>query len=663
MNALAFIAACDELFQRFNSISSRTEKGYEKTYMKAREMIFDPKLTLDTVSFLRQHLIILHHEQNLDYIKYIPVLDSIRESIRYNSEWTSDKPSETDWFQLLSVIIQNRGELHFFNHTNSLMENNLHTFAKSYIRLKSIGVEFIERDYNFYISERSYKLIDDKIDKLARSYGGDYFLNTLAGLIGSTYNTVTGRFMEYRHLSMGISTVHVAIPFGYLVAIASKFIGTNGSGDKESFNNLLLLITDLIVIFEIQPYSVFEAMHLDSGSFLKFIINNILYDGFVGIAQTKGSYASALISFIQEQFSDSDYISHGVKLKDITRTAVAIIALAKTKQFHKLHIKQIAQKAKISEVKALAAMEKLLSVSAGNTNSGLRFPPSSLDIDHYFKPAINNNNDYVIFPKSIAALGCLNTVLHSIASPNGQWNNPLDSKLGYAIEDFLRNEFTKKGISFVNGERVNGKPDLEVDLICETSDCIYIFEMKKKGLTRHAQSGNDCHILADLADSVLATHVQAMRIENALKNNKELTLIHHGVEHSVCLNDRRVLRISVSLHDFGAMQDKIILQNTLTIATQSSMKHHDPSEDKKLKNWRKHSRELERLAIENGEIGDAHRVPFHASLFMSIPQIIMILGNSDGSDKFFKQINHLVSMTTGSRDLYTEYLQVKRLVG
>lgn len=663
MNVFAFIAACDELFQRFNSISSRTEKGYEKTYIKAREMICDPKLTLDTVSFLRQHLIILHHEQKLDYIKYIPVLDSIRESIRYNSEWTSDKPSETDWFQLFSVIIQNRGELHFFNHTDSLMENNLHTFAKSYIRIKSIGVEFIERDYNFYISERSYKLIDDKIDKLARSYGSDYFLNTLAGLIGSTYNTVTGRFMEYRHLSMGISTVHAAIPFGYLVAIASKFIGTNGSGDKESFNNLLLLITDLIVIFEIQPYSVFEAMHLDSGSFLKFIINNILYDGFVGIAQTNGSYASALISFIQEQFSDSDYISHGVKLKDITRTAVAIIALAKTKQFHKLHIKQIAQKAKISEVKALAAMEKLLSISAGNTNSGLRFPPSSLDIDHYFKPAINNNNDYVIFPKSIAALGCLNTVLHSIAYPNGKWNNPLDSKLGYAIEDFLRNEFTKKGISFVNGDRVNGKPDLEVDLICETSDCIYIFEMKKKGLTRHAQSGNDCHILADLADSVLATHVQAMRIENALKNNKELTLIHHGVEYSVCLNDRRVLRISVSLHDFGAMQDKTILQKTLTIATQSSMKHHDPSEDRKLNNWRKHSRELERLAIENGEIGDAQRIPFHASLFMSIPQIIMILGNSDGSDKFFKQINHLVSMTTGSRDLYTEYLQVKRLVG
>ncbi|HHQ4845332.1 TPA: hypothetical protein ACSQ1O_004166, partial [Aeromonas hydrophila] len=172
MNVFAFIAACDELFQRFNSISSHTEKGYEKTYIKAREIICDPKLTLDTVSFLRQHLIILHHEQKLDYIKYIPVLDSIRESIRYNSEWTSDKPSETDWFQLLSVIIQNRGELHYFNHTNSLMENNLHTFAKAYIRLKSIGVEFIERDYNFYISERSYKLIDDKIDKLARSYGG-----------------------------------------------------------------------------------------------------------------------------------------------------------------------------------------------------------------------------------------------------------------------------------------------------------------------------------------------------------------------------------------------------------------------------------------------------------------------------------------------------------
>ncbi|MGE6139852.1 hypothetical protein [Aeromonas rivipollensis] len=396
---------------------------------------------------------------------------------------------------------------------------------------------------------------------------------------------------------------------------------------------------------------------------LHSLLTIYLYDGFVGIAQTKGSYASALISFIQVQFSDSEYISQGVKLKDLTRTAAAIISLAKTKDFHKIQTKKIAQKARISEIKVVSAMEELLSISAGKANSKLRFPPSSLDIDHYFKPAIKNGNDYIIFPKSIAALGCLNTVFYSIANPNGKWNNPLDSKLGYAIEDFLRNEFTKKGIRFVNGDRVNGKPDLEVDLICETNDCIYIFEMKKKGLTRHAQSGNDCHILADLADSVLATHVQAMRIENALKNNEELTLTYQGVQQRVCLNDRKVLRISVSLHDFGAMQDKIILQRLLTVATQSNMIHHDPSEDKKLNNWRKYSAELERLATDNGEMGDEQKIPFHTSLFMSIPQIIMVLDNSDSSDKFFKQINHFVSMTTGSRDTYKEFLHIKSLVG
>ncbi|MGE6139851.1 hypothetical protein [Aeromonas rivipollensis] len=275
MNVFDFITTCDELFQRFTSISSRTEKGYERVYMKARAQVCDPKLTLAAVSFLRQHLIILHHDKNFNHTKYIPVLDSISESIRFNSGWTSDKPSETNWHQLLSDIIENRGELYLFSHGENRIESNLHSFAYSYLRLKSIGVKFIERDYNFYISESSYDLIDEEIDKLARLYGGEHFLNTLSGLIGRTYNTVTGRFMEYRHLSMGNTEVHTAIPFGYLVAIASKYIGTHGSGDSNSFDNLLALVTDLIVIFEIQPYSVYEAMYIENSAIITFIINNI----------------------------------------------------------------------------------------------------------------------------------------------------------------------------------------------------------------------------------------------------------------------------------------------------------------------------------------------------------------------------------------------------
>lgn len=318
-------------------------------------------------------------------------------------------------------------------------------------------------------------------------------------------------------------------------------------------------------------------------------------------------------------------------------------------------MKDIVLKTGIAEFKIRKILD-LLSLQSNIVNAKLRFPPSSLAIDHYFKPVIKIGNNYKIFPKSIAALGCLNTVCNSITNPNGKWSNPLDSELGYAVEDFLRNAFISKGIKIFHGDRAGGESDLEADLICETDDTIFIFEIKKKGLTRQAQAGDEVKLLIDLADSVLATHVQAMRIENILKNHETLTLVHKDTVHHLRLSERSVQRISVSLHDFGALQDKTVLQSLLTIATHTDMRHPVSSEDKKLEKWRSNSKELRRLAEENGELGVTGRMPFHNSLFMSIPQIIMILEQSENEFDFFKHVKSFVSSSTGSRDTYTEFV-------
>ncbi len=656
MEALAFVAMCDEFFNTYDSAEFRTNKGYEKVYEKARAQIGDASQVLKAVDYLRQKLIILHHHQKFDYSRYSPVLDCIREVARRDSAPGLTLLSETNWDQLIRIIIEYRRELYSFdNETYPLLETEFHTFARSYLRLKSFGVEFVENDYKFYISDSSYDLINAQIDRLCREYGGEQLLSALADRLGRTYNPVTGRFMEYRRVSMGTSEIQAAMPFGYLVAIASKYAGTRGSANPGLFENLLMLIADIIVVYEIQPYSQYEAMFIREDYLIEFIRTNILYDSFVGIAQTKASYASSLIKFLHTKFDSSRYASFGVPVKDVARVALALISKAEIKKFTTISAKELALKTRMPEFKVEAAMDRLLSVRSGAVNSGLEFPPSSMDIDHYFKPAIKIGNGYKVFPKSIASLGCVNTVCASIALPNGKWANAVDSELGYAIEDFLRGVFLDKGINIAYGDRIGGDSDLEVDLLCETEEAIYIFEMKKKGLTRQAQAGDEGKILADLADSVLASHFQAMRIENVLKNNDALHLVHRGLKQTVCLNDRQVQRISVSLPDFGALQDKTVLQRLLTIAAHSNAKHPDSSEDKKLRKWREYSENLKAFALANGELG-VNRTPFHNSLFMSIPQIIMVLDRSEDADEFFKHIKSFIGMTTGSRDTYTEFV-------
>ncbi|CAI3804087.1 hypothetical protein GLGCALEP_03530 [Pseudomonas sp. MM221] len=656
MDYEAFVGICDKYLASCEAAEYRTREGYKEVYEKARQKIGDSGEIFSAVVYLRQKLVILHHQGKLDYTKYIPVLDSIREAARCDVKHDLQIPPKTDWVQLIKIIIENRKELVYFDQQHPLFnEDKLHTFAFSYIRLLSIGVEFSEIDYKFYISEGSNGLINSEIERICREYGGDNLLDSLASCLGRTYNPTTGRFMEYRNLSMGTTEIHAAIPFGYLLAVASKYAGTRGNKSDGLFQRLVNIVGDIVVVYEVQPYSQFEAMHLTEEKLIEFIRNNIFYDNFVGVTQAKASYASSLISLLSARFDGDEYRSYGVSVKDAARVAIALISKSETKKLITVTSKELSQKCNLSEFKVTAVMDGLLSAESGLVNLELKFPPSSLDINHYFKPTIKLGKSYKILPKSIASVACVNTVCAAISHPNGKWDNEKDSRLGYVIEDYLRSEFANKGISITYGERVGGESKLEVDLLCDTDEDLYIFEMKKKGLTRQAQSGDEGQILIDLADSVLASHFQAMRIENSLKTNGSLRLKNKDGEKTILLDNRNVRRISVSLPDFGALQDKTVLQRLLTIAAVSSFKHQDSAEDKKLNKWRKHSEGLKNLAVTNGEFGEG-RVPFHNSLFMSIPQIMMVLENSDTPNDFFKHIKSFIGVTTGSRDTYTEFV-------
>ncbi|CNH17441.1 Uncharacterised protein [Yersinia intermedia] len=656
MNVETFIDTCNKIFNTSESVEHNDVGGYEEVYKKARLLISDRKQVLTITKYLMQKIIILHHERNFNYLKYKPVLESINEAVRIELDNTAPTPTITNWEELISLIIENKKELFYFDSgLADYNENKFHNFAHSYIRLGILGVDFLEKDFKFFISENSFEFINGEIERIAHEYGGDALLNIIFEKLGHTYNPITGRFMEYRHVSMGVEYINPAIPFGYLIAIASKYAGGHGTNSPQLFDKLLCLISDIIVVYEIQPYSQWEAIHLRDSALIRFLQENVLYDNLVGITQIASSHAVSLIKHLQSEFCEPTHISCGIKLKELTRVVLALISFTSNKKPCMINFKEISKKAKTPEFKVKIIFDKFLSFPCGKINSDLRFPPASTDIDYFFKPVMKMAGKYKTYPKSIASLACLNTVCHFISYPNGIWKNNIDSKLGYAIENFLRSEFVKKGIKIAHGERVDGDVDLEVDLLCETNDEIYIFEMKKKGLTRQAQSGDEGNILKDLADSVLASHCQAMRIENVLKNCESLHLVYDGVKRSINLNGRRVLRISVSLPDFGALQDKIILQKILATAVRNNISSHDSTADEKLKNWRIYSEELKKLALENGEL-EPDRMPFHNSLFMSIPQILMVLDKSDNADEFFKYLKMFISATTGSRDVYTEFL-------
>lgn len=660
MDVTNFIALCDKSFREHPSPAPKSKDGHIAVYTAARNNISNPNEVWAIVRRLSQELVIKHYRERLDYQKYNSVLNSIRDAARKDLKAITSPP-ETNWPAIIETIIGNRSELHHFSALpHPSLEAPLHNFARAYLLLEKVGIKFTETKNELCISEESYDRINRLIGDICASTGGQKLIADLAKKLGKVYIPKLKRFKEHRNVSLTGHPPGPAIPFGYLVALTAKYANKKGIKNNNESENLFQLTTSLVTIFEIQPYSQWETFHLPNESILKFVRDNILYDNLAGLHQTNHNYARDFINYIRTAYKDSEITSFGTNVREISKAALATLSLAKTKSYKYASENEIIKKAKIPEEKTKLILENLLSAPA---NIELDFPPSSLNIDHYFKPAIAANKNYIIYPKSISALGCINAVCRSITHPDEVHSSENEKVLGLKIEDFLREAMKSKGIKVIHGKHYISRGHvLESDMICEDDNTIYIFETKKKALTRKAQSGNEADVLKDLADSILATQRQAMRLQSELKKHGRLTLKSDNKERTIHWNNKKVKIISVSFHDFGAVQDKVFTMKLLQAAMQIDVHHPDPTEDEKLNSWRDEASKIRALAEESGELGPESQMPFHNSLALSIPQIYTLLENSLTPEEFFKHISYLTSNTTGSRSVYSEILNNLNLI-
>ncbi|MEZ9254365.1 hypothetical protein AB4139_13760 [Vibrio cyclitrophicus] len=665
MEIKVFLETCDLYLDGVFSEHTPKFENYKDVYETVRNEISDSKVIFKEIELLRKQLAVsyLKNGKNINY--YFSVLDAIKEGARVVINSETKVSSQINWSKIIEIILINKDLLYFSDASSShRLDSRLISFAESYIRLENLGVVCIERNKDIYISEESHSLINSRIDELCNKIGGKRIFDYLLKLLNDNFDPLTGRYLIFRKVSMSNESVAPEIPYGYLFALAAKWFNAKGEeGAELHFEQLVHLISDLVVMFEVQPYNMFEVMHLPEDRLVNFLTESVIYDNLVSFSQIKGEYAKEVLQYATKKFIDSGLKSSGHRLNDIKKVAVALISLSRNKLFVTVNNADIAKKSNLKSYRVKPIMEAFFAFKPNEINSSFTFPPSSLEIDYQFKPAINMNDRYYIFPKSIAALCTLNSVLNVISRYEGDLFKNADSDLGYEVEGFLRNKFKENNISFVYGEYEleKGKVTCECDLIAETDDKVYIFEVKKKGLTRKSLAGHGEQLLSDLADSVLRSHLQTMRIERYLKERDFLILNNPEGQCKIALKGRMVERISVSLNDFGSFQDKVVLQRILTIAISTNAKADNHDIDKSLTKWREYSIELQSLANTNGELSGERSLPFHNSYFVSVPQIMTVLKNSNNSDGFFKKFGRLKSLSRGTRDFYKEFLDNETL--
>lgn len=661
-----FISFCDTTLPGDNEIAPESAgHDYTKTYQLIRNKIKGDAIPLlKTLNLLQKKLAIWNIKTKSNCTHYLRVLNCILESVRSYTAEDEDFDVDSNWSEAISLIIKYKDTLHWFNDSTPIDFNDqIYEFSLAYANLERYGVKFTERNCDLFIDEESNELINAKINEHCKLIGGKNLLKEIFHYLSPEYDSSLGRFIGLRQILINDRKTKAEVPYGYLLAIGAKHIGTKGSREHhDHFLSLLMLCRDLTTIFEIQIYSRWGTILLPNHKFIRFLQESVWYDNLISFSQFKAQHAKRILTRLSKNFIDSGLTSNGLKLKDIHRVANSLIELAKDKVASSTNIKSIAKHSRLQEHLVEKILREFLSFEPGEVNTTLAFPPISNDIDYYFKPAISMNGEYYVYPKSICALGALNSVLNVISAPNKQRSQQNDILLGYEIEDFLREQFQDRDIKIAYGAKKDksGGDEYECDLLVETDKTLFIFEIKKKALTRKAMSGDELSLLSDLADSLMFSHKQAMNIERQLKTNHSVELTHKKECFTLILGNRRVKRVSVSLSDFGALQDKISLQKILLHAADTTLIHPDKKLDKGLEKWREYTSEIRRLAILNDEYAEGGH-PFHDSYFMSIPQIMTILNDSNNSDEFETAMLFLNTMTLGTRSFYKEYFYGRKM--
>lgn len=655
-----FIKFCDHApTLEYDSPPELSQGEYDKAYITIRRHLGnDIDLLSSKLLLLRKKLAIWSIKTKSDATPYLKIFNCLFQSARASIEHEV-LPNEPDWKKAISYVLHYQNVFWAFRQDiKEEFDLKTYEFALAYTKLEDFGILFHEINYELHIRNESHALISNEIHKYCKNIGGKNLLNTLFELLSPEYRAAAGRFLSLRKVKINHESRTADIPYGYLLAVGAQHIGDKGTKNNENhFISLILFCRDLTTIFEIQPYTQWETMFLPADKFINFLQETVWHDNLISFSQIKASHAKLILTRLSKVFIESNLQSNDLTLRDIHRVANALVVLAKDKRATGVTLAAIAAQSKVQMYLVKKIMDTLLAYLPNNVNTKLTFPPLSNDIDYYFKPAISLRDKYYLYPKSICALGAMNSVLHTISFPNKKHSQTNESTLGYELEHLLREQFLIKkfNISFGDSRNVTGEKDFECDLLVETSKAILIFEIKKKGLTRKAMSGEELSLLEDLADSLFFSHMQAMRIEHQLKNNHSIELIHEGKSKTVSLNGRKTKRISVSLNDFGSLQDKIGLQIILRHATDTTLNHPIDKENKKLDDWRMYTSEIRRLAELNKEYDRDSGLPFYNSFFMSIPQILTILSDSENCDEFESRISLMSAMTHGTRNFYQEY--------
>ncbi len=518
--------------------------------------------------------------------------------------------------------------------------------ADAATRIKRLGYVFSIHSGQYQIRPEGIENIVGEIWKCLHRVGCVNALSNIMRVALETNVYAYEQILFGRKYANGLGDRAPGLPIGLLYNIAVKLPaqGSNERNAKSFWDKAVCLARDLVAMLDLEPYSQFAFLGLDTQALEDGLREVAHYDHCFSLRQWHLSFTPQFLTvFFGESFDAGMKRRLGWNVADAVQLAQALIAHARPGTEVVPIPKLVAAG---FDPRVFKSMLPFFAHREGEANKNYRSPFGATGPDVIFKPLILLKGGFVILPGA-SVLGPALFEATFAAWRTNRTNKEIDSLKGDGTERLTKYLFAKHGLqpSFENAKYDQGEQGAgECDLVFEDEENIILVECKAKALTRGAMTGTQGDALLDFAGGLFASQAQALRHERILRSEEA---IHFRDGTRLELRERRITRITVTLLDHGALQDRWFLRSIYN-ALLSAQVTCDPgyTKEKQVKEFNEKLRlfqEETRLLEAAGQDINAH--PLNAAS-ASVAQLDVLLENVQSLSEVRTRLSAHVTFST-----------------
>lgn len=537
--------------------------------------------------------------------------------------------------------------------------------AKAMLNLEKYGLRVVFENDTIILNgeDKLYEMLVSRVSNM----GGIWFIERILSEL--PYNEEFGRLVIFKEGNMPNPRLrpNKKTPYNYMINVGLKMLSSKGYSyfqHDKYFNDTVKFFREIcFACFEIQNYSIWADIFHKNKDTLGYLRDLVFHESIFDLHQSTPRFIVRFISFIAKK---EKHNASGVVINEFLKFIKNILQQSNSHRFVEFKSGKANKNGRKSPIQLfISRSSKIIS----DFNCGFLSPTDYECVDFWNYPLIKlSDNRLLILPRTIAARCCYEAFMAFMRDIDKN----IDSKIGGLIEEFMISEFKKAQIDIIcgnysfaiNRDGKKCKISGECDGLIESSNEILLFEFKKKSLVRKSRGGSEADILLDLGGSLLDSQVQCLRTELALRKGP-LFLTKNDGSYNINLNNRNVSRISVIIFPFGNLQDRLLIDQILSIFCRARFEYGIDDESKlpeeelnEYHNLRERIAKLgnkqDRLVSYLNDLKLDH--PFFNSWFLDIEKIMYLLKDVSGPDDFCKKLNSIKFVSFCTYDIYNEIL-------